>query len=422
MPGLVMREPDGSLLEQTSPPGRSAPDLLREGSRRALGHLGIRVQRARPRPHLPVLELRRARARARARARRRSGHRALRDGAGRDGRSLAAAARNFGEIARAGGLGPYGFYEALDYTRERLPEGADVAVIHTYMAHHQGMTVVALANVLLDGRMRERFHAQPMVQATELILQERAPRDVPVMRPRAKEAPAHEVTRALEAPTSRRFTSVSDPVPHTHLLSNGRYFVMMTDGGRRLQSLRRPRGDSLARGPDARRLGNVHFPARHAKRRGLVGRLPALGRRARQVRGDLPGGPRRDPAARRPSADAARGAGLAGGRRRDPPRDPDESRQRGARDRGDFVRRDRAGAAARRRGPSRVLQSLRPDRGRRRARYAPGHPSAARHRTSRASGPPTSSPSRAPAPAARSTRRSAGASWDAAAASARRCR
>ena len=142
-----------------------------------------------------------------------------------------AAARNFGEIARAGGLGPYGFYEALDYTRERLPEGADVAVIHTYMAHHQGMTVVALANVLLDGRMRERFHAQPMVQATELILQERAPRDVPVMRPRAKEAPAHEVTSALETPTSRRFTSASDPVPHTHLLSNGRYFVMMTTAG-----------------------------------------------------------------------------------------------------------------------------------------------------------------------------------------------
>ncbi len=97
-----------------------------------------------------------------------------------------AAARNFVELARDGGLGPYGFYEALDYTRARLPEGAHVAVIRAYMAHHQGMTIVALANVLLDGRMRERFHAQPMVQATELILQERTPTDVPVMRPRAE--------------------------------------------------------------------------------------------------------------------------------------------------------------------------------------------------------------------------------------------
>src|SRR5262249_57344618 len=98
-----------------------------------------------------------------------------------------AAASNFGEIARAGGLGPYGFYEALDYTRSRLPEGARVAVIRAYMAHHQGMTIVALANVLLDGRMRERFHAQPMVQATELLLQDRAPRDVAVIRPQARE-------------------------------------------------------------------------------------------------------------------------------------------------------------------------------------------------------------------------------------------
>ena len=142
-----------------------------------------------------------------------------------------AAARNFAGLARAGGLGPYGFYEALDYTRSRLPEGARVSVIRTYMAHHQGMTVVALANVLLEGLMRERFHAQPMVQATELLLQERAPRDVPVMRPRAREVPAHDDARELPAPTARRFTSPSDPAPQTHLLSNGRYVVMLTAAG-----------------------------------------------------------------------------------------------------------------------------------------------------------------------------------------------
>src|SRR5262247_2242556 len=143
----------------------------------------------------------------------------------------AAAARNFGELARAGGRGPYGFYEALDYTRARLPEGAHVAVIRTYMAHHQGMSIVALANVLLDGRMRERFHAQPMIRATEIILRERAPRDVAVMRPRARQLPAQEATRAIETPTARHFTSASDPLPRTHLLSNGRYCVMLTTAG-----------------------------------------------------------------------------------------------------------------------------------------------------------------------------------------------
>ncbi len=51
-------------------------------------------------------------------------------------------------------------------------------VVPAYMAHHEGMTLVALANALLDDRMVERFHAEPRVKATELLLQERVPRDV----------------------------------------------------------------------------------------------------------------------------------------------------------------------------------------------------------------------------------------------------
>ena len=99
----------------------------------------------------------------------------------------AAAARNFARLAAVGARGRYGFYEALDYTRTRLPEGKDVAIVRAFMAHHQGMTVVAIANALLDGEMRARFHAEPIVQATELLLQERTPRDVAVAHPRAEE-------------------------------------------------------------------------------------------------------------------------------------------------------------------------------------------------------------------------------------------
>jgi cyclic beta-1,2-glucan synthetase len=99
------------------------------------------------------------------------------------------------------------------------------------MAHHQGMTVVALANVLRAGLMRERFHGQPLIQATALLLQERAPRDVPVMRPLSREIQTHADPHELVAPTSRRFTTAFDPVPRTHLLSNGRYVVMMTAAG-----------------------------------------------------------------------------------------------------------------------------------------------------------------------------------------------
>ena len=142
-----------------------------------------------------------------------------------------AAARNFIELARAGALGPLGFYEALDYTRDRLPEGAKVAVVYAYMAHHQGMTLVALTNVLRAGAMRARFHAEPIIQATELLLQERAPRGVMVTRPRVDEvrAPAH--VREFVEPVFRQFGSPHDPTPRTHVLSNGRYAVMLTAAG-----------------------------------------------------------------------------------------------------------------------------------------------------------------------------------------------
>ena len=142
-----------------------------------------------------------------------------------------AAARNFSALAAVGALGPYGFYEALDYTPSRVPDGATVAIVRAYMAHHQGMTLVALGNVLHDGIMRARFHAEPMVRATDLLLQERVPHDVAVTRPRLEEVdvPAH--VREFVEPVFRRFTTPHGPAPRTHLLSNGRYTVMLTTAG-----------------------------------------------------------------------------------------------------------------------------------------------------------------------------------------------
>ncbi|PYN82661.1 MAG: glycosyl transferase [Candidatus Rokuibacteriota bacterium] len=142
-----------------------------------------------------------------------------------------AAVQNFRRLAAAGASGAYGFYEALDYTAPRLPEGAQVAVVRAYMAHHQGMVVVAIANVVHDGAMRARFHAEPIVQATELLLQERTPRDVAVARPRADEVQAVGDVREFVPPVVRHFTSPHGSPPRTHLLSNGRYAVMLTAAG-----------------------------------------------------------------------------------------------------------------------------------------------------------------------------------------------
>jgi cyclic beta-1,2-glucan synthetase len=142
-----------------------------------------------------------------------------------------AAALNFSRLFLAGGLGRYGWYEALDYTPSRVPEGETVAIVRAYMAHHQGMTLVAIADALLDGAMRARFHAEPIIQATELLLQERTPRDIAVTRPRAEEVKTEGNVREIAAPSVRRFHSPHDLIPRTHLLSNGSYTVMITAAG-----------------------------------------------------------------------------------------------------------------------------------------------------------------------------------------------
>jgi cyclic beta-1,2-glucan synthetase len=141
------------------------------------------------------------------------------------------AVRNFERLSAIGARGAYGFHEALDYTRSRVPDGDEVAIVRAYMAHHQGMTIVAIANVLLDGEMRARFHAEPSIQATELLLQERAPRDVSVVRPRAQEVAAATPLANTSLPEVRRLRSAHDATPQTHLLSNGRYSVMLTSAG-----------------------------------------------------------------------------------------------------------------------------------------------------------------------------------------------
>ncbi len=140
------------------------------------------------------------------------------------------ARQNYAHLAELGASGRYGFFEAIDFTRARLPDDETVAIVRTYMAHHQGMTIVALANALQDGRMRVRFHREPIIQACELLLQERVPRDVAVLRPKVEGLLA--ATNAMvEAPMVRRFAGSVGGTPITHLLSNGRYAVMLTTAG-----------------------------------------------------------------------------------------------------------------------------------------------------------------------------------------------
>jgi cyclic beta-1,2-glucan synthetase len=151
-----------------------------------------------------------------------------------------AATANLRALEAVGLEGEYGFLEAIDYTRRGVDaqtshdgeatDRADAGVIvETYMAHHQGMTLVALANALQDDRMIARFHADPRVQATELLLQERIPRDVEAIAPRPRDAARVTVPTSLRP--VRRFRSPHTHAPHTQFLSNGHYVAALTNAG-----------------------------------------------------------------------------------------------------------------------------------------------------------------------------------------------
>ena len=147
------------------------------------------------------------------------------------------AARNLRRLTAEGRAGAYGYYEAIDYTHVTAGEVAAVdsrgrasgTVVRAFMAHHQGMTLVSLANVLLGNPMVKRFHADPRVQATELLLQERVPREAAITQPR----PVEETRATGPAPAQavRRFRSPHTLWPHAQFLSNGTYTTVVTNAG-----------------------------------------------------------------------------------------------------------------------------------------------------------------------------------------------
>ncbi|MDP9199234.1 MAG: cyclic beta 1-2 glucan synthetase [Pseudomonadota bacterium] len=141
-----------------------------------------------------------------------------------------AACANLQRLSAAGLEGQFGFYEAIDYTPARLARGQTSAIVRSFMAHHQGMCLLALAHRLLDRPMQRRFESDPQFQATLLLLQEKIPKTAAVH--------AH-ITAQSEVGA---FSDMADkaaqlpigpdtPSPEVQLLSNGRYHVMVTNAG-----------------------------------------------------------------------------------------------------------------------------------------------------------------------------------------------
>jgi cellobiose phosphorylase len=140
--------------------------------------------------------------------------------------------RNLQTLAANGFQGAYGFFEAIDYTPSRVPRGKHHVIVRSFMAHHQGMSLLALEHVLLNQPMQRRFMSDPLIRATELLLQERVPKKGATLYPHAAEVTASARPPAAETGSIMRvFTDPNTPIPEIHLLSNGRYHVMATHAG-----------------------------------------------------------------------------------------------------------------------------------------------------------------------------------------------
>jgi cyclic beta-1,2-glucan synthetase len=144
----------------------------------------------------------------------------------------AAVHENLERLAAEGMAGRYGFYEAIDYTPDRLPKHHTGGIpLLTYMAHHQGMSLLALDNAVNAAPMQDRFHADRRVQAAALLLQERLPNLVPFKNPPLEKADHLPSSRESTRVSARRYTTPHTLSPRTHLLSNGSYGVMITNAG-----------------------------------------------------------------------------------------------------------------------------------------------------------------------------------------------
>jgi cyclic beta-1,2-glucan synthetase len=142
------------------------------------------------------------------------------------------ATKNLRRLAEMGLFGEFGFFESIDYTDRNTGEPrapGQGTIVRAFFAHHAGMTLGALANAVLGDRMIDRFHADSRVQATELLLQERIPRQQPITEPR----PLDEML--VSSPSAgaplRRYRTPHTVFPHAQFLSNGKYVAAVTNAG-----------------------------------------------------------------------------------------------------------------------------------------------------------------------------------------------
>lgn len=139
--------------------------------------------------------------------------------------------KNIQYLKKEGLEGEYGYYEAADYTPDRKQLGQDKIIVKSYMAHHQGMSLLAINNYLNDNVLQTRFLGDAYVKAGKLLLQEKIPTNIFYTKENKEKILPFKGSTYHEKESYRKFEKLDLYLPKAHVLSNGYYSTLMTDRG-----------------------------------------------------------------------------------------------------------------------------------------------------------------------------------------------
>lgn len=138
---------------------------------------------------------------------------------------------NLKTLKAIGTLTHYGFYEAVDYDTMNPDTLKEYSIVKSFMAHHQGMIMVAIDNFLNQGIMRTRFHEEPIIRASESLLEEKLESHFVLISKKGYTIRTRKEDYAEEIQSNRFVNSTAPMLPSVNYLCNNRYSVMTTSDG-----------------------------------------------------------------------------------------------------------------------------------------------------------------------------------------------
>ncbi len=138
--------------------------------------------------------------------------------------------KNLKQLEKLGMYNKYGFYESIDYTPTRLRKNETKAIVKTYMAHHQGLILLSINNLMNNNIVQKRFVQNPEIEAVDILLQERMPENI-IITKEEKEKVEKIKYIDYENATQREITKINTKLNNVNVIGNDKYTIIMDQNG-----------------------------------------------------------------------------------------------------------------------------------------------------------------------------------------------